>query len=83
MGIEEFLLNRAKKEGLKEGFEKGIEQGIEKGIEQGVEKGIQKAKREMIQKLLLDQAYTVEQIAEMATVSTEFVLDIKRGLEQR
>jgi predicted transposase YdaD len=42
MGIEEFLLDQAKKEGFKEGVEKGIEKGIAKGIEKGIIEGIAK-----------------------------------------
>jgi predicted transposase YdaD len=41
MGIEEFLLDRAEKQGIEKGIELGIEQGIEKGMEQGIEKGIE------------------------------------------
>lgn len=47
----------------------------------GVEKGEAKVKR-AIQKLLLQQTLTVEQIAETFEVSVDFVLDIKRDLEQ-
>jgi len=32
MGIEEFLLDRDRKEGRAEGIEKGIEEGLEKGM---------------------------------------------------
>ena len=44
MGIEEFLLDRARKEGR----EKGREEGREEGIEEGLEKGMRKAAVEMI-----------------------------------
>ena len=64
MGIDEFLLDRAKREGVKE----GIEQGLAKT-------------KQAIQKQLLLQKLTIEQIAEIFDVSTEFVLGIKRDLE--
>jgi predicted transposase YdaD len=70
MGTEEFLLYRAKKE--------GIQEGIELGIEKGEGKGEAKAKQKIIQKLFLKN-WTVEQIAEFAEVSVDFVLAIKRG----
>jgi predicted transposase YdaD len=45
MGIEEFLLDQAKKEGFKEGVEKGIAKGIIEGIEKGMIEGIEKEKK--------------------------------------
>jgi len=36
MGIEELLLDQAKKEGKKEGMEKGMEKGIVQGMEKGI-----------------------------------------------
>ncbi len=67
MGIEEAILQDVK--------EQGIEQGIEKGIEQGMTlktiKGIQKA--------ILRNKLTLEEIAEDFEVSLEYVLKVKNG----
>ncbi|GAB4000714.1 hypothetical protein GCM10028807_54580 [Spirosoma daeguense] len=68
MGIEEFLLDRAKKEGIKEGLEKVLEQGIE--LE----------KRILITRLLLKTSFSSEQIADLAGVSVVFVEQIRNEL---
>jgi hypothetical protein len=57
MGTEEFLLDRAKREGRQE------------------------EKQEMIQKMFLQQVLTVEQIAEIANVSVDFVVSLKNDME--
>ncbi|MCY4779651.1 hypothetical protein ORI89_08305 [Sphingobacterium sp. UT-1RO-CII-1] len=40
MGTREYLLDKAKKEGIQVGIQAGIQTGIEKGIKTGIEKGI-------------------------------------------
>jgi len=45
MGIEEFLLDQAKKEGRMEGIEEGIEKGIEEGIEKNTRETALKMKK--------------------------------------
>lgn len=46
MGIEELMLDRAKKQGIKTGIEKGIKTGIEKGKKEGErKKAIEAAKK--------------------------------------
>jgi predicted transposase YdaD len=69
MGIEQYLLERERKE--------GFEQGIEKGIEQGIEKGEFKKTTEMILRMY-EHAFDVETIASCTNVSTDFVLDLLR-----
>ena len=70
MGIEEFLLDQAKNEGIEEGIEKGIEQGIEKGIEQGIEKGIEKNTRETALKMI-ENGLDIQLIANITGLSVE------------
>jgi len=92
MGIREMVMERAKKEGLakglKEGLEQGLEQGLEKGIEQGLEKGIEKgieqgqekAKYLIVQNLLSTERFTTTEIANFASVTEDFVLNVKKTL---
>jgi hypothetical protein len=51
MGIEEFLLDRAKKEGVQIGREKGLVEGIEKGREEGIERGREEGIKETALKM--------------------------------
>ena len=50
LAIQKLAIDKAKKDGLKQGIEQGLEQGIQKGIEQGLEQGIQKGIEQGIQK---------------------------------
>ncbi|GAB3704626.1 hypothetical protein GCM10027592_36220 [Spirosoma flavus] len=68
MGIEEFLLERAKKEGIKEGLEKGLEQGAEQ------------EKRSLVTRLLTMTAFSSEQIADIVNVSVAFVDQVRKDL---
>ncbi|WP_461044370.1 Rpn family recombination-promoting nuclease/putative transposase [Spirosoma harenae] len=68
MGIEEFLLDRAKKEGLKEGLEKGLEQGVEQ------------EKRLVVASLLTKTGFSSEQIADIVNVPVAFVNQIRKSL---
>jgi flagellar biosynthesis/type III secretory pathway protein FliH len=67
--------------GIEQGIEKGIEQGIEKGIEQGIEKGSEDTSesksRQFVISLLTGTDFSVEKIANLASVSIEFVEKIK------
>ena len=65
MGIEEFLLDRA----WKEGEAKGIEKGMEKGMER------------IIRNFLRKKDFTLEQIAEIAGVSVSFVEAVKKNMD--
>jgi len=65
MGIEEYLLQRAKKEGLEEGREEGIEKGRE-------EKSIT-----FVKSLLTNTDFDDEKIAALADVSVAFVKEVK------
>ena len=81
MGVEEIILDLAKKEGIVIGIEKGIEQGIEKGLEKGIEQGIEKGtentKREFIENLTARATFSDEEIASLANVSLEFIKEVR------
>ncbi len=62
-----------------EGLQKGIEQGIEKGIEQGIEKG----KQEVVENLLVMGKFTIAEIANLATVSEDFVKEVHASLSKK
>lgn len=66
MGIEQFLLHRERK------------QGIQEGIEQGIEQGVLKKTIEMVLSLF-DNGFEVENISNLAKISTDEVLDILRN----
>lgn len=69
MGIEEFLLQRAEKQGIEKGREKGREEGIEKGRE---EKSVA-----FVKSLLANTDFDDEKIAALADVTVAFVKEIK------
>nr|WP_293843120.1 hypothetical protein [uncultured Arsenicibacter sp.] len=66
MGLEEFLLYRAEKLGMRQGLAQGIEQ----------------QNKLLIQNLLTQTDFTVEKIASLVGVSTDVVVKIKTTLEQ-
>jgi hypothetical protein len=75
MGIEEFVLDRAKRVGLKKGMEKGMEKGIEKGIEIA-----NKKKDTIFVKNLLEKTdFNDQQIADIANVTLEFIATIRKN----
>lgn len=94
MGIEEMVLERAKKEGLEKGLEtglkkgrlKGREEGLEKGIlkgrEEGIEEGIEKGKIEVVSNLILKMNLTNAQTADIAGVSVNFVKNVRKELKK-
>jgi len=65
MGIEEQLLDRAKREGLEQGIEKGLEKGLEKG------------KHDVVENLITELNLSDEQIARIAEVTISFVEKIR------
>ena len=68
MGIKELVLQ------LRE------EQGVEKGMEQGMERGIEKAKAAIITNLLLKTNHSLQEIADLADVSIDYVIEVKNNL---
>lgn len=76
MGIEEFMLDRAKKEGIDEGYQKGIQKGETKGIS----KGHDEKTREIAKNLLLNTDFTFTKIASLVNVSPAFVSKVKKSL---
>ena len=73
MGIREQVLDMAKKEGLKEGRQEGKVEGKAEGIEAG--------KAEVVKNLLDANRFTVIEIANFASVSEDFVLQVKKALK--
>lgn len=69
MGIEELVLDRAKKEGIKEGIEKGIEKGREEG------------KAEIVKNLILKLGLSDEQAADISEMPILFVQNIRLNIK--
>ncbi len=69
MGIEELLLDRAKKEGIAEGKAEGKTEGKAEG------------KHEVIENLIVKLGLSDEQAAEIANVSVEFVSKVRTALK--
>jgi len=70
MGIEEFLLDSAKKEGRKEGIEEGMTQ---KELEKNVA---------FTRNLLTSTDFSISKIAQLVGVNEEFVLNVKSELDK-
>ena len=77
MGIEEFLLDRAEKQGIEKGLEKGLEQGLEKGLEQGLEKGLEQGREESIKVIALKMRISGLDIALIANITGLSIADIE------
>jgi hypothetical protein len=80
MGIEEFLLDRAKKQGIQEGIAQGVEEGIAQGIEKGIMKGFTEAQTIFVTNLLRNTDFPVDKIADLANVPESFVDRVKNTL---
>jgi hypothetical protein len=88
MGIEEFVLDRAKRMGLKQGLEQGLEQGKELGLEQGKELGLELGEKNttykkdlaFTQSLLTQTDFSEEKIASLVGVEIDFVRQVKTSL---
>ena len=52
-------------------------QGIEKGIQKGIEKGIEKGIHQFVVNLILGTDFSDEKIANLASISVEFVKQIR------
>ena len=77
MGIEEFILERANRVGLKKGMEKGMEKGIKKGrVEAYAEKDYA-----FVKSLLTQTDFDNEKIAQIASVNADFVKKIRGDLK--
>ena len=72
------LFLRGLEKGIERGLEKGIEKGLEKGLEKGIEKGLEKGQEKFVKNLLTESDFTIEKIAKMAGVTTDFVLSIQK-----
>ena len=77
MGIEEFVLDRAQRVGMKKGLEQGLEQGLKQGLKQGKE--ITRYEKDFaFTKSLLEQTdFSIEKIATLVGVEIEFVEKVK------
>ena len=70
-------------EGIREGIQKGIQKGREEGLQKGIQKGREKNRFQIISKALSQSVLTIEQIAEIAEVSIDYVLSIQSELERK
>ena len=70
MGIEEMILERARKEGL------------EKGLEKGIQKGKAEGKAEVVSNLIIKMGMTDAQAADIAEVSVDFVKKVRKKLKK-
>ncbi|NBB23338.1 hypothetical protein GVN20_28565 [Runella sp. CRIBMP] len=76
MGLEEFVLDRAKRQGLYEGRKEGIKEGLKEGMEIArLEK-----ERAFVTNLLKKTSLDILQIADIAGVTITFVEEIKATL---
>lgn len=76
MGLEEFVLDRAKRQGLYEGRKEGIKEGLKEGMEIArLEK-----ERAFVTNLLQKTSLDILQIADIAGVTITFVEEIKATL---
>ena len=80
MGLEEFVLDRAKRQGLYEGRKEGLEQGIREGIREGIEIASAEKERAFVVNLLQKTSLDIPQIADIAGVRVAFVEEIKASL---
>ena len=78
-GIEKGIAKGIEK-GIEQGIEKGLEQGIEKGLEQGIEKGHYERDSAFVQKLLKNTDFDDAQIANLVSVTTDFVKSVREKL---
>ena len=62
-------------------FLKGIEKGIEEGIEKGIESTSEKKNRQFVISLLNGTDFSMEKIANLASVSVDFVEKIKAEIK--
>jgi predicted transposase YdaD len=84
MGLEEFVLDRAKRVGLKEGREIGLSEGRSVGLSQGLSQGMAikelEDKTNFTKNLLLQTDFSDEKIANLVGVDINFVQEIKSSL---
>jgi predicted transposase/invertase (TIGR01784 family) len=77
MGIQEQVLDLAKKKGWELGKTEGMLEGIEKGLEKGLEKGIEEGKAEVVKHMLATQHFNISTIADLVGVSEDFVRKVQ------
>ena len=76
-------IQEGREEGIRKGIQKGRKEGIQKGRKEGIQKGREKNRFQMISKALSQRVLTIEQIAEIAEVSIDYVLSIQSELERK
>jgi predicted transposase YdaD len=81
MGIVEFVLDRARNEGIDEGIQKGMEKGMERGIEEGIKKGQQERDQEFVKSLLTNTDFDIAKIAGLVNVTGAFVRKVKKSMK--
>jgi predicted transposase/invertase (TIGR01784 family) len=63
-----------------QGVEQGIEQGLYEGIEQGIEQGDLLRAKKIVKKMLLKGAFSLQEIADLAEVSIDFVMEMQNEI---
>lgn len=64
-------------------YQQGLEQGIEQGLEQGLERGVSDATRQMVERLLEKGVLSLKDIAEVASVSIDYVIKVQNELMEK
>lgn len=82
--VEEKGRKEGKEEGIKEGKEEGIKEGKKEGIKEGIKEGKEEGKHERdieIVKSMLDQNFTVKQIASILKLAEKEIEKIKKSIK--
>ncbi len=64
-------------QGIEQGIEQGVAQGIEQGIEQGAAQGDLRRAKIVVKKMLLKGSFTIQEIADFADVTVDFVKNVQ------
>ncbi len=72
------ILAKGREEGLQKGREEGLQKGREEGLQKGREEGLQKAREEIAVNLLLHTDMSDEQIAQLAQLPLERVMELRQ-----
>src|SRR5690606_9503832 len=78
-----FAKQEAKAEGLQQGKAEGLQQGKAEGLQQGKAEGAEQKSYEVVRNLLISNQFTVGEITGFATVTEEFVEEVRAGLSDK
>jgi hypothetical protein len=87
MGLDDLIIDRAKREGRQEGIQKGRQEGIQEGrqegiqegLEKGLEKGLELGKREIITNMLIN-GINEELITQVTGKATDYIRMIRSSI---